>query len=370
MNTQKKKKYEVVFWLGRAEPPHLGHISTIIKAFEYGEKVVVAFGTHDSPRTIKNPWTTEERVQMVLNSIPLEFHSRIAFFGAEDYQYSDNEWLTNVTAKLRATASQLTGKENPEIAMIAHAKDDTSYYINYFKFLKEIIAVDEVKVGDENAPALSSTKIRELYFEGYLDFIANGVPGGVFKFLREFYKTPEYKALKAEYDDAVAYQKMFENVPFKNSNFLTSDSVVFQSGYVLLIQRGDAPGLGLWALPGGHLNNNETFLEGAIRELREETELKVPEKVLRGSIFAEEVFDHPDRSLRCRIKGNRGRSVTKAFGFKLDDAASLPHVKGSDDAAQARWIPIDVVLNEMRSQLFEDHIHIIKYMADRIPQAR
>ena len=366
----KTQKYDTVFWLGRAEPPHHGHVSTIIKAFEYGDKVVVAFGTHDAPRTIKNPWTTEERIQMVLASIPLEFHSRIAFFGAEDYQYSDAEWLTNVTAKLRSTASHITQKENPSIAMIAHAKDDTSYYINYFKFLKEIISVDEVKVGGEDDPALSSTKIRELYFEGYLDFIANAVPDGVYQFLRQFRRTAEFTALKAEYDDAVAYQKMFENVPFKNSNFLTSDSVVFQSGHVLLIQRGDSPGKGLWALPGGHLNNNETFLEGAIRELREETELKVPEKVLRGSIFAEKVFDHPDRSLRCRIKGNRGRSVTMAFGYKLDDSATLPHVKGSDDAAQARWIPIDVVLNEMRSQLFEDHWHLIKYMADRIPQAR
>lgn len=360
------KKYDTVFWLGRAEPPHIGHVNTIIKAFEYGEYVIVAFGTHDSPRTIKNPWTTDERVQMVLASIPIEFHSRIAFFGAEDYQYSDTEWLTNVTGKLRATASQITGKEHPDIAMIAHAKDDTSYYINYFKFLKEIISVDEVKVGDEDAPALSSTKIRELYFEGYLDFVANAVPDGVYQYLKAFYRTPEYAALKAEYDDAVAYQKLFENVPFKNSNFLTSDSVVFQSGHVLLIKRKESPGKGLWALPGGHLNNNETFLEGAIRELREETALKVPEKVLRGSIFAEQVFDHPDRSLRCRIKGKRGRSVTMAFGFKLDDSSPMPHVKGSDDAELARWIPIDIVINEMRNQLFEDHWHILSYMKNRL----
>ena len=107
-------------------------------------------------------------------------------------------------------------------------------------------------------------------------------------------------------------------------------------------------------------------MEGAIRELREETELKVPEKVLKGSIFHEKVFDHPDRSLRCRVKGKHGRTVTMAFGFKLDDAEKLPKVKGSDDAMDARWIPLDVVLGEMRDSLMEDHYDIINYFANRL----
>lgn len=362
MNTQ--KHYDVVTFLGRMEPPHAGHIATIVRAFEYGKFVLVVLGSDKAPRTIKNPWTTEERRDMILASIPLELQSRIAFVGARDYLYSDAEWLTEVSKSIRQTASIQTGLESPEIALIAHKKDDTSYYIDYFKFL-DIIPMDEVKAGD-SGPSLSSTKIRELYFEGYLDFLKGACPEGVIEFLRQFQRTDTFAELQTEYNDAVSYQKMFENVPYGNSNFLTADSVVFQSGHVLLVKRGKAPGKGLWALPGGHLNNDETFLQGAIRELREETKLKVPEKVLKGSIFHEHTFDHPDRSLRCRIKGKKGRTVTKAFGFKLDDAEKLPHVKGSDDAEEAKFIPLDVVINEMSGELFEDHHSIIQHMAARL----
>lgn len=364
MNTI-NKYYDICVFLGRMEPPHKGHLETIIKAFDYADRVLVILGSDKSPRTIKNPWTTDERASMIIASLPLELQKRINFVGAEDYLYSDAEWLSEVTQTIRHTAQAVTLKPDPSIALIAHEKDDTTYYINYFKFL-DIIPMHEVKVGADDAPSLSSTKIRELYFEGYLDFIKHVCPVGVYDFLSSFYKTDTFKELKAEYDDAVKYQKMYENVPYGYTNFLTVDSVVFQSGHVLLIQRGDSPGKGLWALPGGHLNVNERFLDGAIRELKEETELKVPEKVLKGSIFEEKIFDHPDRSLRCRIKGKKGRSVTMAFGFKLDDSEKLPKVKGADDAANARWIPIDIVLNDMRPQLFEDHHSIISYMANRI----
>ena len=357
------KHYDVICFIGRVEPPHRGHVSTILKGFDHADHVLVVLGSHDSPRTIKNPWTTEERMQMILASIPAELHPRIGFVGAVDYMYNDAEWLTEVTKSIRSTATLMTGKQDPSLALIAYSKDDTTYYLNYFKFL-DIVPVDEVRVSDDG-PSLSSTKIRELYFEGYLDFIKHVCPAGVIDFLKEFYHTDAYRELKVEYDDAVKYQKMYENVPHGYTNFLTSDSVVIQSGHVLLIQRGDAPGKNLWAIPGGHLNVSETFLDGAIRELREETGIKVPEKVLRGSIFHDKIFDHPDRSLRCRIKGKKGRSVTVAFGFKLDDSAELPRVKGQDDAKHAQWFPFDKI-EGMRSQIFEDHFDIINYMINRL----
>lgn len=359
------KKYTICTFLGRMEPPHKGHIATIVNAMQYGDKVLVILGSHHSPRTFKNPWTTKERIDMILASLTLEQQKNVIFAGAEDYMYSDADWFTNVTRIIREAAYEWGGP-NGNAAIMALNKDESTYYLNYFKNSMDVLPMEEFKVGGDDAPSLSATKIRELYFEGYLDFISHVVTPGVLQYLKDFYKTDAYKQIRQEYDDAVAYQKMFANAPYGNTNFLTVDSVVIQSGHVLLIQRGESPGKGLWALPGGHLNNNERFLEGAIRELREETGLKIPEKVLRGSIFHEKVFDHPDRSLRCRVKGKKGRTVTMAFGFKLDDGEKLPKVKGADDAATARWIPLDKVINEMRSELFEDHFDIIVYMANRL----
>jgi ADP-ribose pyrophosphatase YjhB (NUDIX family) len=52
------------------------------------------------------------------------------------------------------------------------------------------------------------------------------------------------------------------------SPLLTVDAVVVRAGRVLLIKRHDN---GLWALPGGLVEVNQTLAEAVIRELEEET---------------------------------------------------------------------------------------------------
>ncbi len=46
-------------------------------------------------------------------------------------------------------------------------------------------------------------------------------------------------------------------------------------GRVLLIERGKEPNLGLWSVPGGRLEGQETLAQGVAREIREETGLVV-----------------------------------------------------------------------------------------------
>jgi bifunctional NMN adenylyltransferase/nudix hydrolase len=87
-----------------------------------------------------------------------------------------------------------------------------------------------------------------------------------------------------------------------------------------------------------------------VRELEEETKIKVPPNVLRGSIAKEKRYDHPGRSLR-------GRTITTAFHFDLHDK-SMPRVRGSDDAAQAKWVPLSEFI-QMQAVMYEDHYHII-----------
>jgi bifunctional NMN adenylyltransferase/nudix hydrolase len=122
-----------------------------------------------------------------------------------------------------------------------------------------------------------------------------------------------------------------------------------------MIKRRASPGKGLWAAPGGFLNQAERIEDAAIRELREETKIKVPAPVLRGNIKASHVFDAPNRSLR-------GRTITHAYLIELP-AGELPKVKGGDDAEKAKWIP----LNELdESVCFEDHYAIVQYFLGKI----
>jgi bifunctional NMN adenylyltransferase/nudix hydrolase len=98
--------------------------------------------------------------------------------------------------------------------------------------------------------------------------------------------------------------------------------------------------------------------DGMIRELREETRLKVPEIVLRKGITYQKTFDAPDRDLR-------GRTVTNAFLIELDGGdGKLPAVKGSDDAAKAEWFSL-AEIGKMGELIYADHKHIIDVMVSR-----
>ena len=150
------------------------------------------------------------------------------------------------------------------------------------------------------------------------------------------------------------FLEYYKALPYKPI-FTTVDACVVQSGHVLLVKRRAAPGKGLWALPGGFLNADEYVDDAVLRELREETGIKVPEPVLRGSVVCWDKFDHPHRSAR-------GRTITFAYLIHLADG-KLPKVKGADDAEKAKWVPIADVRRDM---IFEDHYHIINSLMGRM----
>ena len=109
---------------------------------------------------------------------------------------------------------------------------------------------------------------------------------------------------------------------------LTLDAVVFQveklSTKVLLIQRKQDPWKGMWALPGGFLEMDETCEEGARRELEEETGLR---NVDLKQFY---VFDGIYRDPRERV-------ITVAHYGILK---TPQEIKGGDDASDARWFDI------------------------------
>ena len=105
---------------------------------------------------------------------------------------------------------------------------------------------------------------------------------------------------------------------------VTADCVVMtkeKTPKVLLIQRGQEPYKGRWAFPGGFMNMDETTEQCAIRELEEETGLKVDDVMEIGS------YSKVDRD-------PRGRTITVAYLAIIDKPTE---VKGNDDAAKAEW---------------------------------
>ena len=108
---------------------------------------------------------------------------------------------------------------------------------------------------------------------------------------------------------------------------VTADCVVMTNEpqpKVLLIQRGADPFKGAWAFPGGFMDMDETTEDCAIRELEEETGLKVTAVDQIGA------YSKVDRD-------PRGRTITVAYLAIID---SPEKVIGQDDAAKAEWFPI------------------------------
>ncbi len=337
------KEYQFGIYIGRFQPFHLGHLHTIRLALDRTEEVILILGSHRVAPDIRNPWSSQERIDMLKSCLSPEDLSRIHFLPVRDWLYSDNLWLSAVQQQVFAIT-----KRSPSVAVIGHRKDASSYYLDLFP------QWDYIETG--NYQNLNSTEIRRAYF-GESQFDAtDAVPECIVQTLETFRQSVRYQELCEEYRFIESYQKAWSQAPYPPI-FVTTDAVVVQSGHVLVVRRKARPGMGLIALPGGFLDQNETLVEGMLRELKEETRLKVPLPVLRGSIVESHVFDNPGRSLR-------GRTITHAYFIQLK-AGELPPVKGSDDAEKAWWMSLaDLYAHE--DQIYEDHFQIIQHFVSKV----
>jgi len=339
-----KHKYGV--FIGRYMPFHNGHLSLAKFGLENVDELLIVLGSCNTARSIKNPWNAEERREMILSCFSQKDQERIIFLEASDYLYNDNRWITCVQQQV----DEVTGGAE-DIVLLGEQKDRSSFYLKMFPQWKHLDA------GDHFIPGLDATKIREWYFtqgdETSIYNIRRNVPAPVAARLEiDFQKVQvDYWNLRDEYNFVLKYKQAWAAAPYAPT-FVTVDTVVIQSGHVLLVKRKSYPGKGLFALPGGFINQHERIEDAALRELRKETSIALPKEELRKLIVDQHVFDHPDRS-------TRGRTITHAFCINLGGGKPVK-VKGSDDAEKAFWLPLrEVAIKE--NMFYEDHAHIISY---------
>ncbi len=333
---------ELAVLIGRFQPWHNGHAALLRQALACAPKVAVVIGSSRRARSAKNPFTFDERVTMISATLPDEARARVTFIPMRDY-FDDDRWAGHVQQAVEALVD-----EGSEIALVGHFKDDSSYYLNHFPQWQLVAAPRE---GD-----IDATAVRRVLFEAEhtgpaLDALAGEVPPAVLQYLKAWSLLPHCARLSEEHAAIVHTRQSWACAPYPPI-FTTVDAVLQTAGHVLLIRRGAAPGKGLWALPGGYLEPRERLLQGALRELQEETELALLPLTVEEALVSVHVFDHPERS-------QRGRTITHAhyFDLRLDH---LPEVKGADDAAEAAWLPL-AQLKDMEEQLYDDHFHILDH---------
>jgi bifunctional NMN adenylyltransferase/nudix hydrolase len=358
-------EYDYLVFVGRFEPFHNGHYAVVARALRLAKEVIVLIGSANKPRSIRNPWNVSEREVMIRAAFAAD-SNRIHVRAVRDHMYNDALWVSEVQravaevtaaaggAPRAGTGASAGATPPPEVGLIGHSKDYSSYYLAMFPQWTLVNAV--------NVAGVSATDLRDYLFAGAEPDIGKdlliraAVPEPVFAMLKGFREGPHFAQLVREHQFIRDYRKAWASAPYEPT-FVTADAVVIHSGHVLLVRRRTEPGKGLWAFPGGFLNQRENLQTAAIRELKEETRLAISPAALASALKERHVFDHPERSLR-------GRTITHAFHFDFP-TGELPHVIASDDAQSVGWVPVSEAL-QMEELFYEDHFHILEHFLGRV----
>ena len=123
-----KKQYDYLVFIGRFQPFHYGHEEVIDKALSLADKVILLVGSSNQPRTIKNPFTFEERKMMIKGSYDQKDPSlteRILIEPLRDQKYNDQACCNNKIFKFFTFYFKYK----------VHIKA-SSYYFNRILFIK------------------------------------------------------------------------------------------------------------------------------------------------------------------------------------------------------------------------------------------
>lgn len=340
------KKYSTLVLIGRFQPFTNAHLEIVRRAFQLTDKLIIMIGSANQPPTLKNPWSAPDRATMIrdaLKALPVS-NTSVVFGELNDYLV-DGEWAENAEIEIMKLCDY---SERRNIGIIGFKKDESSFYLDDFPQWE---LEDVGQIGTLNA-----TDIRKTYFsDAPLEFLSGVLPHGVLYSLSEWKESSVYSDLLQEKAKMEKDCKPYLSLPYPPV-FVTVDNLVIYvrdtRKYILMVQRKNHPGKGLFALPGGFFNANDTSIKSAAhRELLEETGF-----VIRPTSWESEyspyVIDTPNRSAR-------GRTITHVFSSftYIGRNEELPEVKGSDDAAWAGWIPFDELQSD---KCFEDHFRIIQ----------
>ena len=334
--TSSEQQPDLAVVIGRFQPFHRGNLALVENALALAPRALLIVGSAGAARSVKNPFSEQERIAMIRDSLAPEQRPRVGYAAVRDY-YDEVRWA-------RAVKSAAARESQGRVALVGFRKDDSSSYLSLFPEWQEHAL-------PRQAP-IDGTELRRQYFASAAPELelelSDALPDGARRALAEFRRSPEFERLREELVALDASRAKYGAGPF-----VTVDAVVTYRDSLLLVQRGHAPGKDLWALPGGFLEGSERLLGAAIRELQEETRIACTAAELRAALRAVNVFDHPQRS-------QRGRTITHAHYFALPEGKGCPAVEGADDARTARWVRI-AELGGMTRALFEDHFHIIDH---------
>lgn len=376
-------KHKVSIVIGRFQPLHKAHLSEVIlPALADSDTLIILLGSSRRPRTPKDPWTDEDRADMIflglkdsgINIDPygkfmlrtpghLPEQKTIHIVPIRDSAYSNTQWQLNVQEKVREVVAleksyskegtmggPRIGTKEIEISLFGVNRDESTFYLDMFPQWKSKTLVRDAKDDQVNG-----TMCRDLIFlngdwdeEEWTDLVTPKVAQYILKWI----KTPAFENISAEFNFLNKYRAEMSNFKYPIV-FQTADNIIMWKGHILLANRRSFPGKGLWALPGGFIDEKKTIQQSAIDIAKEKTKLQLKSEWL----VASKTFDYPKRSLR-------GRTITTTHLWKLPDSFAFD-VEAGKNTNKVQWFQFCDVM-QMSDVLYEDHYDIIIDMLSTI----
>jgi bifunctional NMN adenylyltransferase/nudix hydrolase len=340
--------------IGRFQPYHLHHKRLVDMALDEMDKVLIMVGDTGCARDFRNPWWTAEVVDMIGMSHKEDLLAgRLMFASVQDQPYDDEKWVESVR---NAVASKIP--VDAKVRLFGFQKDSTSFYLDLFPDwgLESIAPIDRGGLFDATAVRrmlFARMKPSKVQFDWLLE---RSVPYGTMQAIERFAPS---RAEQME-DQLAAIERHDADWASKGARdygvqHVAVDVFLHTEEKVLLIERGGDMGGGTLALPGGFVNAGERLVDAALRELREETGISLPqnrERLFRshGGVGLTVAFDHPQRSMR-------GRIFTNVLPIRVPEEI---HPTAGDDARSAFWVNKSK-LSSFKPSFFSDHYHIANH---------
>ena len=306
--------------IGRFQPFHNSHKDLVDYALANSDYVIVVVGSSFRSRLPRNPFTFEERRDVIRKIYP-----NIHIKPCEDY-ITDKAWAQQIADTIR----EYTG--NPKDVCIYGDPTDNAYNRNSLNGLSYNYQDYVSELG------VRASQVRDLVYNSYHHQAvawSHLVPPETTEFLNG-----------VDIDIIDSLDSTRKRNLFTQGIYVTIDNIVTWRNHIVLVQRKDND---MYALPGGYLEKDERIVTGALRELEEETGL-TKDILAPGGEF---VVDNVHRS-------GFGRLISHVYKWRCNNYIDAPKIKGGDDAKEAVWMDTNII-PRLKDQFHDDHYQIIDH---------
>ncbi len=180
--------YDFCLCMGRFQPFHVGHFDLVQTSLERGKRVIILLGSHLSRQTLRNPWISEEREQMIQMCLSPTEQARVDVVPICDYE-ANEEWSSTIHREVYSIADF-----SHKIAIVGHHDGGQKFFSQWFPKWKYVEKLRQ--------PNLNATDIRIAYFGGLPEtHYCHKLPAGTLDYLREFKTQSIYQQLCSKYKE-------------------------------------------------------------------------------------------------------------------------------------------------------------------------